>query len=172
MAEVVSLAEAVEQVVHDGDTVAFEGFTHLIPFAAVHELLRQGRRGLTLVRMTPDLIHDQPSCFVGIGLPSTAANLARRTHAPELVLIYESGCIGAKPTALPLSIGDGVLAVIRTQPGIEVERVRAATGWPLAVAPEVWALEPPTAHEHRTLRELLATQQPDAAKTARIPSAT
>ncbi|GAB2672197.1 CoA-transferase subunit beta [Saccharopolyspora gloriosae] len=50
------------------------------------------------------------ACFVGIGLPSTAANLARRTHAPELVLIYESGTLGAKPDRLPLSIGDGVLA--------------------------------------------------------------
>ena len=50
------------------------------------------------------------ACFVGIGLPSTAANLARRLHAPDLVLIYESGAIGAKPTRLPLSIGDGELA--------------------------------------------------------------
>jgi len=49
-------------------------------------------------------------CFVGIGLPSTAANLARLTHAPDLVLIYESGPIGAKPLVLPLSIGDGELA--------------------------------------------------------------
>ena len=49
-------------------------------------------------------------CFVGIGLPSLAANLARLTHAPECVLIYESGPIGAKPTVPPLSIGDGELA--------------------------------------------------------------
>ena len=49
-------------------------------------------------------------CFVGIGLPSAAANLARATHAPEVVLIYESGTIGAKPEVLPLSIGDGELA--------------------------------------------------------------
>ena len=49
-------------------------------------------------------------CFVGIGLPSTAANLARRTHAPDLVLVYESGTLGSKPTRLPLSIGDGELA--------------------------------------------------------------
>ena len=49
-------------------------------------------------------------CFVGIGLPSTAANLARLTHAPDVVLIYESGPIGAKPPVLPLSIGDGNLA--------------------------------------------------------------
>jgi glutaconate CoA-transferase subunit B len=53
---------------------------------------------------------DGAVCFVGIGLPSAAANLARRTHAPNLVLIYESGTIGAKPDHLPLSIGDGVLA--------------------------------------------------------------
>ncbi|HZZ95229.1 MAG TPA: CoA-transferase subunit beta [Usitatibacter sp.] len=49
-------------------------------------------------------------CFVGIGMPSAAANLARLTHAPEVVLIYESGTIGAKPDVLPLSIGDGELA--------------------------------------------------------------
>lgn len=50
------------------------------------------------------------TCFVGIGLPSAAANLARRVHQPDLVLIYESGTIGAKPDVLPLSIGDGELA--------------------------------------------------------------
>jgi glutaconate CoA-transferase subunit B len=55
-------------------------------------------------------LHDGVVCFVGIGLPSTAANLARRTHAPNLVLVYESGTLGAKPAHLPLSIGDGVLA--------------------------------------------------------------
>ena len=56
-------------------------------------------------RLTNDTV-----CFVGIGLPSTAANLARRTHAPDCVLVYESGTIGAKPAELPLSIGDGELA--------------------------------------------------------------
>jgi len=56
-------------------------------------------------RLTNDTV-----CFVGIGLPSTAANLARRTHAPDCVLVYESGTIGAKPVELPLSIGDGELA--------------------------------------------------------------
>lgn len=55
-------------------------------------------------------LKDGMVCFVGIGLPSAAANLARITHAPELVLIYESGTIGAKPDVLPLSIGDGELA--------------------------------------------------------------
>ncbi|HUJ91675.1 MAG TPA: CoA-transferase [Gaiellaceae bacterium] len=53
---------------------------------------------------------DSTVCFVGIGLPSLAANLARRTHAPGCTLIYESGTIGAKPVRLPLSIGDGELA--------------------------------------------------------------
>ena len=53
---------------------------------------------------------DGTVCFVGIGLPSKAANLARRTHAPGCVLVYESGTIGSKPTRLPLSIGDGELA--------------------------------------------------------------
>jgi glutaconate CoA-transferase subunit B len=56
------------------------------------------------------MLGDGTVCFVGIGLPSAAANLARATHAPNLVLIYESGTIGAKPTRLPLSIGDGELA--------------------------------------------------------------
>src|ERR1700694_4917413 len=64
MAEIVSLAEAVRLAVRDGDTVAMEGFTHLIPFAAGHEGIRQGRRDLTLVRMTPDLIYDQ---LIGAG---------------------------------------------------------------------------------------------------------
>ena len=55
-------------------------------------------------------LRDGTVCFVGIGLPSLAANLARHTHAPNTVLIYESGTIGAKPAELPLSIGDGELA--------------------------------------------------------------
>src|SRR3954471_15077735 len=64
MAELTTLAEAVSALVHDGDTVALEGFTHLIPQAAGHEVIRQGRRDLTLVRMTPDLVYDQ---MVGMG---------------------------------------------------------------------------------------------------------
>jgi glutaconate CoA-transferase, subunit A len=60
-----TLAEAVARHVRDGDTVALEGFTHLIPFAAGHEVIRQRRRGLTLVRMTPDLIYDQ---MIGMGV--------------------------------------------------------------------------------------------------------
>ena len=55
-------------------------------------------------------LRDGSACFVGIGLPSTAANVARATHAPDLVLVYESGTLGSKPPTLPLSIGDGILA--------------------------------------------------------------
>jgi glutaconate CoA-transferase subunit B len=56
------------------------------------------------------MVKNRAVCFVGIGLPSAAANLARLTHAPDTVLVYESGTIGTKPTVLPLSIGDGELA--------------------------------------------------------------
>src|ERR1044072_8413217 len=63
-APIVPLSDAVAELVHDGDTVALEGFTHLIPVAAGHEIIRQGRRGLTLVRMTPDIVYDQ---MIGAG---------------------------------------------------------------------------------------------------------
>lgn len=64
MGKIVTLAEAVETLIEDGDAVALEGFTHLIPFAAGHEIIRQGRRNLTLIRLTPDLILDQ---MIGAG---------------------------------------------------------------------------------------------------------
>jgi glutaconate CoA-transferase, subunit A len=64
MAEIVTLAEAVRDLVEDGQTVALEGFTHLIPHAAGHELIRQGRQDLGLIRMTPDVVYDQ---LIGAG---------------------------------------------------------------------------------------------------------
>jgi glutaconate CoA-transferase, subunit A len=64
VAEIVPLDQAVRELVNDGDTVALEGFTHLIPHAAGHELIRQGKRRLTLVRMTPDVVYDQ---LIGMG---------------------------------------------------------------------------------------------------------
>ena len=64
MAEILGLATAVSELVRDGDCVALEGFTHLIPFAAAHEIIRQGRKDLTLVRLTPDLVFDQ---MIGMG---------------------------------------------------------------------------------------------------------
>jgi glutaconate CoA-transferase, subunit A len=67
MSKFLELHDAIAMHVHDGDTVALEGFTHLIPFAAGHEIIRQGRTDLTLIRMTPDLIYDQ---MIGAGCAS------------------------------------------------------------------------------------------------------
>jgi glutaconate CoA-transferase subunit A len=67
MTEFLSLHDAIAANLNDGDTVAMEGFTHLIPFAAAHEVIRQGRKRLSLVRMTPDLIYDQ---LIGMGAVS------------------------------------------------------------------------------------------------------
>ena len=64
MADITTLRDAIAGLVHDGDSVALEGFTHLIPFAAGHELIRQRRRDLTLIRLTPDIIYDQ---MIGAG---------------------------------------------------------------------------------------------------------
>lgn len=64
MSPITTLQAAIAELVHDGDTVALEGFTHLIPFAASHEIIRQRRRNLTLVRLTPDLLYDQ---MIGMG---------------------------------------------------------------------------------------------------------
>jgi glutaconate CoA-transferase, subunit A len=65
VAEITTLPEAIATTVRDGDTVALEGFTHLIPFAAGHEIVRQQRRDLTLVRLTPDVLYDQ---MIGMGV--------------------------------------------------------------------------------------------------------
>lgn len=65
MSKVVSMAEAIAGLVHDGDAVAIEGFTHLISFAAGHEIIRQNRRDLTLCRLTPDVVYDQ---LIGAGV--------------------------------------------------------------------------------------------------------
>src|ERR1051326_3511289 len=64
MAQLCDLKTAIAELVHDGDSIALEGFSHLIPFAAGHEIIRQGRRNLTLIRMTPDIIYDE---MIGMG---------------------------------------------------------------------------------------------------------
>ena len=69
MAQFLPLQQAVADNLNDGDTVAFEGFTHLIPHAAAHEAIRQGRRNLTLIRMTPDIVYDQ---MIGMGMADKA----------------------------------------------------------------------------------------------------
>ena len=63
-ARFLSLADAVAEHVRDGDQLALEGFTHLVPFAAAHEIMSQGRQELALVRMTPDVVYDQ---LIGLG---------------------------------------------------------------------------------------------------------
>lgn len=73
-----ALAEAIHTLVHDGDTVALEGFTHLIPFAAGHEIIRQRHRNLTLIRMTPDLVYDQ---MIGMGCAQTRLLLGRQSRS-------------------------------------------------------------------------------------------
>ena len=75
MSEFLSLPDAVSRLVHAGDTVALEGFTHLIPFAAGHEIIRQRLTDLTLIRMTPDLLYDQ---MIGAGCASQARVLVGR----------------------------------------------------------------------------------------------
>src|SRR5712672_4439927 len=67
MSRFLSLAEAVEETIRDGDSVAMEGFTHLIPSAAGHEIIRQRKRNLTLIKMTPDILYDQ---LIGMGCAS------------------------------------------------------------------------------------------------------
>jgi len=74
MTKVCSLTEAIAEYVHDGETVFCAGFTHLIPFAAGHEIIRQGKRNLTLARATPDLIYDQ----------MVAAGCAKNSSFPTL----------------------------------------------------------------------------------------
>jgi len=64
LAKILPLSEAIAEFVRDGDTIALEGFTHLIPYAAGHEIIRQKRRNLTLIRMTPDVLYDQ---MIGAG---------------------------------------------------------------------------------------------------------
>ena len=80
MSRVMSLAEA-RRTVQDGDTVAMEGFTHLIPHAAGHEIIRQGSKHLTLIRMTPDLIYDQ---MIGMGCADKAGVLLGRQSRRRL----------------------------------------------------------------------------------------
>ena len=92
MSEFVELSEAIERHVKDSDTVALEGFTHLIPFAAGHEIIRQGQGDLTLVRMTPDLIYDQ---MIGAGC------------ARKLIFSW-----GGNPLAIGAAFGDGALGLV------------------------------------------------------------
>ncbi|HET7756008.1 MAG TPA: CoA-transferase [Steroidobacteraceae bacterium] len=149
------LAEAIASHVHDGDSVALEGFTHLIPFAAGHEIIRQRRRRLHLIRMTPDLIYDQ---LIGMGCaerltfswggnpgvgslhrlrdaverqwPQPLA-LSEFTHA-EMAVAYQAGASGLPCALLPHHAATD----LERQPGAAVKMLSCPfTGSPLAAVP-------------------------------------
>jgi glutaconate CoA-transferase, subunit A len=164
MSRLLSLAEAVEEVLRDGDMVAMEGFTHLIPHAAGHEVIRQRRKRLTLVRMTPDLIYDQ---LIGMGCaeklvfswggnpgvgslhrlrdavengwPSPLA-LEEHSHS-AMANAYEAGAAG-----LPCAIFRGYIGVDLAKVNPNIKRITCPfTGEELAAVP---ALRPDVAVVH------------------------
>jgi glutaconate CoA-transferase subunit A len=164
MARFLSLAEAVEDVLRDGDSVAMEGFTHLIPYAAGHEVIRQQRKRLTLIRMTPDLIYDQ---LVGMGCAermvfSWTGNpgvgslhrvrdavengwpqpLALEEHSHAAIAnAYEAGAAG-----LPCAIFRGYIGVDLPKVNPKIKRITCPfTGEELAAVP---ALNPDVAIVH------------------------
>ena len=123
MAELMALPDAVESLVSDGDSVALEGFTHLIPFAAGHEIIRQGRRELELIRMTPDLLYDQ---MIGMGV-------ARR-------LVFSYGGNPGVGCAAPLSRRDRERLAARdrdrgAQPRRDGQPLRGRRGGPAVRGP-------------------------------------
>ena len=141
--QLLALSEAITRHVHDGQSVALEGFTHLIPFAAGHEIIRQQRRGLHLIRMTPDLIYDQ---MIGMGCagrltfswggnPGVGSlhrlrdaveqqwpqplELTECTHA-EMAAAYQAGASG-----MPCGL-------LRYYPGTDLDRARGGYARPCA----------------------------------------
>ena len=90
MSKVVSMQDAVREIVRDGDTVAIEGFTHLICDAAGHEIIRQRRRDLTLARMTPDMVYDQ---MIGVTLGSQPLRGDVQSELDALVDTLLSDCL-------------------------------------------------------------------------------
>ena len=164
MARFLTLAEAVESTVRDGDTVAMEGFTHLIPFAAGHEVIRQRRKRLTLIRMTPDLIYDQligMGCaerliFSWVGNPGVGSlhrfrdafengwpapiTIEEHSHA-AMANAYEAGAAG-----LPFAVLRGYLGVDLPKVNPNIRHVTCPfTGERLAAVP---ALRPDVAIVH------------------------
>ena len=156
MSRFLSLAEAVESTIRDGDTVAMEGFTHLIPFAAGHEVIRQRRRHLTLIRMTPDLIYDQligMGCadkliFSWVGNPGVGSlhrfrdayengwpgpiAIEEHSHA-AMANAYEAGAAG-----LPLAVFRGYLGVDLPKVNRNIRHITCPfTGERLAAVPAI-----------------------------------
>jgi glutaconate CoA-transferase subunit A len=164
MAKFLSLSDAVAEILHDGDSVAMEGFTHLIPFAAGHEVIRQGRKRLTLIRMTPDLIYDQ---LIGMGCAEKlvfswggnpgVGSLHRLRDAVENAwpepLQLEEHSHAAMANAYEAGAANLPFAVLRGYRGVDLPTVNAAirsvtcpyTGEVLATVP---ALRPDVAIVH------------------------
>ena len=164
MARFLNLAEAVEETIRDGDAVAMEGFTHLIPFAAAHEVIRQRRKRLTLIKMTPDLIYDQligMGCaekliFSWLGNPGVGslhrardaiengwpAPLAIEEHShAALAIAYEAGAAG-----MPCALFRGYIGVDLPKVNPNIRHVTCPfTGDVLAAVP---ALRPDAAIIH------------------------
>jgi glutaconate CoA-transferase subunit A len=156
MARFLSLAQAVEEMLRDGDSVAMEGFTHLIPFAAGHEVIRQRRRHLTLIRMTPDLIYDQligMGCadkliFSWVGNPGVGS-LHRFRDAyergwPVPITIEEhshaamANAYAAGASGLPFAVFHGYLGVDLAKVNPNIKRVTCPfTGEELAAVPAI-----------------------------------
>ncbi len=151
MADILSLRDAVKQLVNDGDTVALEGFTHLIPTAAGHEIIRQGKKDLTLVRMTPDLIYDQ---LIGAGCAKRlifswggnpgVGSLHRLRDAVEKTVAARDGNRRAQPCRVGGASGLP-FAVLRAYAGSDLPKVNPLiktvtcpfTGEVLAAVPSV-----------------------------------
>ncbi len=139
MSQFMSLAAAVESNVHDGDTVAMEGFTHLIPHAAGHEVIRQCRKHLTLIRMTPDLIYDQ---LIGMGCVDKVVfswcgnpgvgSLHRMRDAIENAwpqpLTYEEHSHAAMANAYEAGAAGLPFAVFRGYVGVDLPKVNPNIG--------------------------------------------
>lgn len=121
-ARVMSLTDAVAELVHDGDTIALEGFTHLIPVAAGHEIIRQGRRDLTLVRMTPDIVYDQ---LIGAGCARKLIFSWGGNPGVGSLHRFRDAIQNAWPTALELEE--------HSHAGMANRYVAAASGLPFAV---------------------------------------
>lgn len=139
MAQVMSLRDAVAANVRDGDSIGIEGFTQLVPHAAGHELVRQGKKGLNLARMTPDPICDQ---LIGMGC-------ARR-------LIFSWG--GNPGVGSLHRFRDAVsmkLTLTAIHAGVAVDQVRAATAWDLKVSPNLETVRTPEPHELAVPRDLI-----------------
>jgi len=164
MAEFLSLPDAIRRNLHDGDSVAMEGFTHLIPFAAAHEVIRQEKKRLTLIRMTPDLIYDQ---LIGMGAAERlvfswggnpgVGSLHRLRDAVEngwpQSLVLEEHSHAAMANAYEAGAANLPFAMFRGYKGVDLPKVNPAirsvicpyTGEELATVP---ALRPDVAIIH------------------------